>query len=138
MGSGFISGDGGAAHRVARLVLGDPATRLCIWLFARGSRLLRHLQRPGPELAGLVRGWGPSRSVGLPDSHARARVGSLGASESRTRSQWGRLLAKCVGCGEAASVALRVRDHPDDGVQLDVAWHPGQLPDLPAISDPGR
>src|SRR6266516_4163916 len=104
MGSGFLPGDGSAAHRVACLVLG----------------------------------WGPSRLAGLPDSDACERVGGLGAPESGTRSQWDRLLAKCVGCGEAASVALRVRDHPDDGVQPDVAWHPGQLPNLPAISDPVR
>src|SRR6266446_3077066 len=136
MGVGFLPGDGSAANRVAWLVLGDPATRLCLGVFAGGPGLLRHLQCLRSELAGLVRRWGPSRSAGLPDSDARARVGGLGTPESRTRSQWDQLLAKCVGCGKAPSVALRLCDHPDDGLQFAVAWHPGQLPHLPANAGP--
>src|SRR6266516_5024007 len=137
MGVGFIPGDGGAADRVAWLVLGDPTTRLRAGIFTWGPRLLWHLRCLWPELADSVRGWSPSRFTRFSDSDARARVGGLGAPESRTTSQWDQLLAKRVGFGQTPSVALRVRDHPDDRVQLDVAWHPGQLPDFPANADPG-
>src|SRR5579884_4290197 len=136
MGSGCLAGHGGVADRVAWLLLWNSATRLRLGLFAWGPRLLRHLQCLWPQLAGHVRGWDPSRPAGPPDSDGCARIRGLGAPESRTTIQWGWLLAKRMGFGQTPSLALPVRDCPDDGLQLDVAWYPGQLPDLPAKSDP--
>src|SRR2546425_1254518 len=102
----------------AEFHVGLPAIALALTL----TLVFRPLQCLWPELACHVRGGDTARPGGLPDSEGRARVRGLGAPESRTRNQWGRLLAKCVGCGEASSLALSVRDSPDDGVQLDVAW----------------